>query len=74
LLAAPSSYPSSFLPHAGKFPFWDNVRDCTLQQVWKSILTDKINWNAAALREVSGHLLFGGIRLLHLAACDPCSM
>ncbi|KAI3434801.1 hypothetical protein D9Q98_002859 [Chlorella vulgaris] len=37
----------------GKFPFWDNVRDCTLQQVWKSILTDKINWNAAALREVS---------------------
>ncbi|KAI7836721.1 hypothetical protein COHA_009419 [Chlorella ohadii] len=37
----------------GKFPFWDNVRDCTLQQVWKSILTDKINWNAPALREVS---------------------
>lgn len=37
---------------AGKFPFWDNVRDCTLQQVWKSILTDKINWSAPALREV----------------------
>ncbi|KAL4434088.1 hypothetical protein ABPG75_000529 [Micractinium tetrahymenae] len=37
----------------GKFPFWDNVRDCTLQQVWKSILTDKINWSAPALREVS---------------------
>ena len=43
------------LPLAGKFPFWDNVRDCTLQQVWKSILTDKINWNAPALREVGAH-------------------
>ena len=42
---------SPYLP-AGKFPFWDNVRDCTLQQVWKSILTDKINWSAPALREV----------------------
>lgn len=45
--------PAPLSPPAGKFPFWDNVRDCTLQQVWKSILTDKINWSAPALREVS---------------------
>ena len=34
--ASSSSQPSStthFVPAAGKFPFWDNVRDCTLQQV-----------------------------------------
>ena len=27
----------------GKFPFWDNVRQYTLQQVWKSILSDPID-------------------------------
>lgn len=37
----------------GKFPFWDNVRDCNLQQVWKAILTDRIDFSARELRDVS---------------------
>lgn len=37
----------------GKFPFWDNVRDCTLQQVWKSILNDRIDFEAPELRQIS---------------------
>jgi hypothetical protein len=38
----------------GRFPFWDNVKDCTLQQVWKAILTDRIDFNAAELKQVGG--------------------
>lgn len=37
----------------GKFPFWDNVRDCTLTQVWKAILTEKVDFNGNDLRQVS---------------------
>lgn len=37
----------------GRFPFWDNVKDCTLQQVWKAILTDKVDFNAAELKPIS---------------------
>jgi hypothetical protein len=54
----------------GKFPFWDNVRDCTLQQVWKSILTEKINWNAPALREVGRGAVPGGMQRAAWAAAD----
>lgn len=37
----------------GRFPFWDNVKDCTLQQVWKAILTDRIDFGAAELKPIS---------------------
>lgn len=37
----------------GRFPFWENVRECSLQQVWKSILTDRINFDAPELRQIS---------------------
>lgn len=37
----------------GRFPFWENVRDCSLQQVWKSILTEPIDFDDSALRQVS---------------------
>lgn len=37
----------------GKFPFWDNVRECSLQQVWKAILQDEVNFEARELRQVS---------------------
>lgn len=33
----------------GKFPFWDNVRQYTLQQVWKSILSDPIDLDSEAV-------------------------
>ena len=37
----------------GKFPFWENVRECSLQQVWKSILQDEVNFEAKELRQIS---------------------
>ncbi|KAH7620048.1 putative Calcium-dependent protein kinase 17 [Nannochloris sp. 'desiccata'] len=37
----------------GRFPFWDNVRECSLQQVWKSVLHDEINFEARELRQLS---------------------
>ena len=37
----------------GKFPFWDNVRECSLQQVWKAILQDEVNFQARELRQIS---------------------
>jgi len=37
----------------GKFPFWDNVRDCTLQEVWKAILTQQVDFEAAELSQIS---------------------
>ena len=37
----------------GKFPFWENVRECTLQQVWKSILTEQVDFEAAELSHIS---------------------
>lgn len=37
----------------GKFPFWENVRECTLQQVWKSILTEQVDFQAPELSHVS---------------------
>lgn len=37
----------------GRFPFWDNVRECSLQQVWKAILHDEIDFNARELRQIS---------------------
>ena len=37
----------------GRFPFWKDVRDCTLQQVWTAILTQDINFDAPELRQVS---------------------
>jgi calcium-dependent protein kinase len=37
----------------GRFPFWDNVRECSLQQVWKAILKDEINFEARELRQIS---------------------
>lgn len=37
----------------GKFPFWDNVRDCTLTQVWKAILSERVNFESDDLRQVS---------------------
>ena len=37
----------------GKFPFWENVRECTLQQVWKSILTEQVDFQAAELSHIS---------------------
>jgi calcium-dependent protein kinase len=37
----------------GRFPFWDNVRECSLQQVWKAILHDEINFEARELRQIS---------------------
>lgn len=33
----------------GKFPFWDNVRMYTLQQVWRSILSDPIDLESEAV-------------------------
>jgi calcium-dependent protein kinase len=37
----------------GKFPFWENVRDCTLQEVWKAILTQQIDFEATELSQIS---------------------
>lgn len=37
----------------GKFPFWDAVKDCSLQEVWTAILTQKVNFGRPELREVS---------------------
>lgn len=37
----------------GRFPFWKDVRDCTLQQVWSAILQDEIDFEAAELRQIS---------------------
>jgi serine/threonine protein kinase len=37
----------------GRFPFWENVRDCTLQQVWTAILTQDVDFNAPELRQLS---------------------
>jgi calcium-dependent protein kinase len=37
----------------GRFPFWDNVRECSLQQVWKAILHDEIDFEARELRQIS---------------------
>lgn len=37
----------------GRFPFWDNVRECSLQQVWKAILHDEIDFDARELRQIS---------------------
>lgn len=31
----------------GRFPFWEDVRHEPLGEVWKAILTQSINWNAA---------------------------
>ena len=49
----------------GRFPFWENVRDCSLQQVWKAILSEDIDFDAPELRQVSpaAHDLLRG--LLH---------
>jgi calcium-dependent protein kinase len=34
----------------GTFPFWDNIRTRTLQEVWKSILVDKLDLDTPELR------------------------
>lgn len=30
----------------GRFPFWEDVRTQSLADVWRSILTQEINWDA----------------------------
>ncbi|KAL6771685.1 CDPK13 [Auxenochlorella protothecoides x Auxenochlorella symbiontica] len=37
----------------GKFPFWDSVKDCTLQDVWKAILSQQVNFTRPELQQVS---------------------
>lgn len=41
------------MPRAGRFPYWENVRNASLNDVWRSILTEEINWSAAELRPLS---------------------
>ncbi|RMZ52997.1 hypothetical protein APUTEX25_001116, partial [Auxenochlorella protothecoides] len=36
-----------------KFPFWDSVKDCTLQDVWKAILSQQVNFTRPELQQVS---------------------
>ena len=52
---APPEFPdlSSCLPIPGKFPFWDSVKDCTLQDVWKAILSEQVNFTRPELMQVS---------------------
>eukprot|EP00877_Chromochloris_zofingiensis_P003189 jgi/Chrzof1/12871/Cz07g10120.t1 len=37
----------------GRFPFWDDVRNETLSDVWKAILSQEINWDASELQSLS---------------------
>jgi calcium-dependent protein kinase len=49
----------------GKFPFWDNVRECTLQQVWKSILTERVDFQAKELTHISPEAIDLLKKMLH---------
>ncbi|KAL6758194.1 kinase-like domain-containing protein [Haematococcus lacustris] len=37
----------------GRFPFWEDVRHQSLQDVWRAIMTTEINWDAAELEPLS---------------------
>lgn len=37
----------------GRFPFWEDVRNETLSDVWKAILSAEIDWNAPELQSLS---------------------
>jgi len=37
----------------GRFPFWDDVRNETLSDVWKAILSQEINWASPELQHLS---------------------
>jgi len=37
----------------GRFPFWEDIRDLTLAQVWQAILSQRIDMGAPELRGVS---------------------
>lgn len=37
----------------GRFPFWDDIRTKSLNDVWKSILGEKLNWKAPELASLS---------------------
>eukprot|EP00798_Chlamydomonas_sp_ICE-L_P021458 gene21458-28430_t len=37
----------------GRFPYWDNVREESLANVWKAILSDEIEWDSPELVELS---------------------
>jgi calcium-dependent protein kinase len=37
----------------GMFPFWEDVRAETLQDVWSAILNDPIDWEAPELRTLT---------------------
>lgn len=34
----------------GKFPFWENVRSCTLQEVWKAILNEEVDLESSDVK------------------------
>eukprot|EP00195_Chlamydomonas_chlamydogama_P002656 CAMPEP_0202921416 /NCGR_PEP_ID=MMETSP1392-20130828/77385_1 /ASSEMBLY_ACC=CAM_ASM_000868 /TAXON_ID=225041 /ORGANISM="Chlamydomonas chlamydogama, Strain SAG 11-48b" /LENGTH=597 /DNA_ID=CAMNT_0049614987 /DNA_START=209 /DNA_END=2002 /DNA_ORIENTATION=+ len=37
----------------GRFPFWEDVRNESLTDVWRAILMQEINWNAPELHQLS---------------------
>jgi calcium-dependent protein kinase len=37
----------------GRFPFWEDIRNLSLQQVWQAILSQRIDMGAPELRKVS---------------------
>ncbi|GBF98366.1 calcium dependent kinase [Raphidocelis subcapitata] len=37
----------------GRFPFWEDVRNETLSDVWKAVLSQEIDWDAPELRALS---------------------
>lgn len=37
----------------GAFPFWDDVRAASLQQVWRAVLADPIDFRSPALKNCS---------------------
>ncbi|WIA22429.1 hypothetical protein OEZ86_008805 [Tetradesmus obliquus] len=37
----------------GRFPFWEDVRNETLSDVWKAILSNEIDWDAPELQPLS---------------------
>eukprot|EP00873_Tetraselmis_striata_P012822 jgi/Tetstr1/433086/TSEL_022418.t1 len=48
----------------GTFPFWDNIRQKTLQEVWKSILVDKLDLDTPELRAQMSALALDLLRKL----------
>jgi calcium-dependent protein kinase len=36
----------SLHPATGRFPFWEDVRNESLSDVWRAVMTEEINWRA----------------------------